>query len=245
MAWQVCSPWTTPDKLCCEGSGTTEDCSGDSTPLVYSWTDEQYIIAASDILFARTCFMYPGVCSATVWPCIGGCKHTPHRCACCGTYSAIQLPTDFAVDASSIVVTEDGVPLDPSAYRLERGNILVRLDGLRWQRNSFGLPGSGCVETIVEYEAGASPPIELQMATAELACELKKACNGDVCELSERVTRVARRGVEFELSDLADLLKTGATGLPMVDHAILVHGVCGRDSMMDPVDAYGLGWSVS
>lgn len=244
MARQVCSPWTTPDKLCCAGAGTTEDCStGAPVPLQYSWTDEDYILAASNILFARTCFLYPGTCSATVWPCID-CGCTPHPCACCGTYSAIQLPTSFDV-ISIVSVTEDGVVLDPSAYRLERGNVLVRMDGNRWQRNSFGLPGSECVETVIEYTAGAEPPAELQMAAAELACELKKACNGGQCALPERVTQVARRGVSFKMADLEALLSSGSTGLPLVDHALSVHGNCGGPTFGDPVDTYRFGWGVS
>lgn len=245
MAWQVCAPWTTPDKLCCEGGGSTDDCAGGSVPLVYMWTDEEYILAASDILFAQTCFLYPGMCSATVWPCIGPCNHEPNPCACCGTYSAITLPTTFPVDPDSITVTIDGAPLDSSAYRLERGNVLVRVDGLRWQPNSFGLPNSQCAETIVSYDAGALPPIELQMAAAELACELKKACNGDDCGLTDRVTRINRRGVQMDLMDLTEMLKSGSTGLPTVDRAIAIHGNCSHDAIMDPLDMLKFGWSTS
>lgn len=244
MAWQVCSPWTTPDKLCCEGDGDTTDCAtGDPVSLVYEWTDEDYILAASNILFARTCFLYPGVCEATVWPCIG-CTCKPHPCACCGTYSAITLPTSFDV-IEIVSVEEDGVALDPSAYRVERRNILVRLDGNRWQRNSFALPGSECAETTIEYTSGAEPPVELQMAAAELACELKKACNGQECALPGHVKSVTRRGVEFDLTDLTELLKTGSTGLPMVDYAIQVHGNCPAESFMDPLDTYRYGWQVT
>lgn len=243
MARQVCSPWTTPEKLCCEGGGDTTDCAGDSTPLVYTWTDEDYILAASNILFARTCFQYPGVCEATVWPCIG-CRCRPHPCSCCGTYSAITLPTDFPV-IEITSVEEDGVVLNPANYRLERHNVLVRTDGLRWQRNSFGLPDSDCVETVIEYTTGAEPPVELQMAAADLACELKKACNGQECALPDRVTGITRRGIEMDLVDLGDLLKTGATGLAMVDHAISVHGQCSHDNLADPMDIYRHGWSTS
>lgn len=242
MGMSVCSPWTTPDKLCCEGGGTSTSCDGSSVPLVYEWTDEQYIMAASDILFARTCYLYPGVCDQVVWPCICcGCQC--HPCAC-GLYSAIELPTDYDV-LSITQVTENGVVLAPTAYRVERRNVLVRIDGLRWNApNSFALPDSTAVETIVEFEAGRMPPIELQMAAAELACALKKACNGDDCELPPHVTALARRGVSMDLTDLSDLLKTGTTGLPMVDHAISVHGNCGGASFHDPAHIYR-GWNVS
>jgi len=241
MGMQVCSPWTTPDKLCCEGGGTSTSCDGTSTPLVYEWTDADFILAASNILFERTCYLYPGTCPQIVWPCICcGCQR--HPCAC-GTYSAIELPTDYDV-LGITQITEDGVVLAPAAYRLERRNVVVRLDGLTWNVNSFNLPNSSAVETIVEFDAGRLPPIELEMAAAELACELKKACNGNDCDLPPHVKSLARRGVSIDLADLSDLLKTGTTGLPMVDHAISIHGKCGGASFHDPAHIYR-GWSVS
>ena len=104
------------------------------------------------------------------------------------------------------------------------------------ERNTFGLPGASGVETIVEYTVGIAPPIELQMAAADLADELKRACSGDSCALDPRVQSFARRGVHVELTDLEKLLKSGATGIPSVDHALKVHGNCagGSATMLDP-----------
>lgn len=240
---EVCSAWTTPDKLCCEGGGDVVECDGDVTPLVYEWTDEQVILAASNILFAKTCFRFPGTCTSEVWPCVScGCKR--HPCACSGVYSYLELPTDYEV-LSVTSVTIDGLVVDPSVYRIERRNLLVRVDGERWPcRNSFGLPDSNDPEIIVEYEHGRVPPIELQMAAAELACELKKACNGQSCALPAHVSSIVSRGVEMEFTDLAELMKSGATGLPMVDHAISVWSPCPQTSMVDPA-AKLRGWSVS
>jgi len=75
VASQVCAPWIDTDDLCCEGAGPdVVACDGTASPLVYKWTDDDFVLAASNILFARTCFLYPGVCTDTAWPCI---------CACC------------------------------------------------------------------------------------------------------------------------------------------------------------------
>jgi len=239
MGQQVCAPWTTPDKLCNAGGGTTDDCVNGTVPLVYSWDDDELVMAASNILYARTCFMYPGVCEYAVWPCVeGGCNlETCHPCVPCGP-SVIVLPSDVPV-VSITEITEDGVTLDPSAYRLERGRV-VRLDGLTWSRNTFGLPGVLGVETIVTYMAGVAPPIELQMAAADLAAELKKSCNGQACALDPRVQSFQRRGVTVELTDLEQLLKSGATGIPSVDHALAVHGNCsqGTATMFDTAARY-------
>lgn len=240
MSREVCAPWTTPDKLCNEGGGTTTDCVDGVVPLVYQWSDEELILAASNILYARTCFMYPGVCGPfDVWPCIDSRCYSPkHPCAPCVSYNVILLPSDLPVIAID-QITEDGVVLSPAAYRLDRGNRVVRLDGLRWQRNNFGLPGEG-VETIVSYTVGVAPPLELQMAAAALADELKKSCNGQSCALDPRVASFARRGVAVELTDLSEMLKSGATGIPIVDHALKVHGQCaqGTATMVDPAAPY-------
>jgi len=165
-----------------------------------------------------------------------------HPCAC-ATYSYIELPTDYDIIAINSVEI-DGIPLDASAYRVERGNILVRVDGEYWPgRNSFGLPGSTASEIVVDYDHGRVPPIELQMAAAELACSLKKACNGGDCDLPPYVTSILRRGVEINLTDLSEIMKSGSTGLPMVDHAVSVHTPCPTTKMFDP--AKGMrGWQV-
>lgn len=233
---QVCAPWAAPDDLCFEGGGTTDDCVEGAVPLEYKWSPEDLILAVSNLLFARTGFRYPGVCEFEVWPCIDGCWSERHECVPCCAYNVIALPTQLPV-VSIESITEDGVALDPSAYRLERRGRVVRLDGQRWQRNTFGLPcatGSG-VETIVTYQAGAVVPIEGRMAAAALADELMKSCNGQTCALPAQVTSFARRGVQVELTDLEDFMKSGATGIPIVDHFLRTHGAfANMPTMGDP-----------
>lgn len=236
MGQQVCAPWASPSDLCCEGPGTVDDCVNGTEALVFKWTDDELILAASNILYARTGYRFPGVCEFSVWPCVDGCRSDHHPCAPCVRYNVIMLPSDYPV-VSITEVTENGVMLAPADYRLDRGNRVVRLDGLPWQRNTFGLPTSdpNAVETIVTYQVGAAPPIEGRMAAAALACELKKSCNGNDCALPANVTSFSRRGVDVELTDLAEMLKSGATGIPIVDHFIAVHGMPrGWTTMSDP-----------
>lgn len=236
MGQQVCAPWAAPDELCCEGGGTTDDCVSGTVPLVYEWSDDELILAASNLLYARSGFRYPGVCEWSAWPCVPGCHSERHPCAPCVTYNVIVLPSDYPV-VSLVEVLEDGVPLNLADFRVERGNRVVRLDGLPWRSNTFGLPTSNAdaVETIVTYTAGVAPPIEGRMAAAALACELKKSCNGNECALPANVTSFARRGVSVELTDLAEMLKSGATGIPIVDHFLAVHGKpFGYTTMSDP-----------
>lgn len=242
MAMQVCSPWTNPCRLCCQGVTETHQCDNSVTEDTYSWNDYDYILAASNILFEKTCYLFPGVCENKVWPCSRcSCRH--HPCAC-GLYSAVELPTDY--DVLSIVEVKIGnTVIDPSAYRVERRNWLVRLDGQVWPvANSFGLPDTNVEEFTVSYEHGRIPPIQLKMAAAELACHLKKACDGDKCDLPANVTHIARRGVEIDLVDLQEMMKSGSTGLPMVDFAVSMYAPCPNMKMFDPAKG-PRGWQVS
>lgn len=221
----ACQPWTTPDKLCCEGGGDSIDCDGAVTPLEFRWSEEQVIAAATNLLFKRTCFRYPGLCERTVIPCI--CSRPV--CMCGRREHAIELTSDYPIhEITEVVEVVDGVEavLDASAYRLDEHRRLVRIDGQGWSK---------CWTDIkVSYTTGRMPPVELQMAAAELACELFKACRGTKCDLPPHVRSVTRRGVEHDIWDVVSLMSSGMTGLPMVDHALMVHGgPCRKSSMFD------------
>lgn len=235
MGREVCAPWVSPADLCCEGDGTTTDCVEGEVALVYKWSDEDLALAASNILHARTGRRYPGVCEHEVWPCVDhcrpGCSWSCSR-LCGPRGDRLVLPTSLEVLTAEVEI--DGVVLDGSLYRIE-GNTLVRIDGERWPRNNYGVTTDGGVELRVVFTAGAEPPIELRIAAADLACELKKSCNGQACSLDARVTSFARRGVAVELTDLSEMLKSGSTGIPSVDYALSVHEVRhGSATMHDP-----------
>lgn len=231
----VCAPWISSTDLCCEGNVGKLDCDGVTiTPLTYKWTDDELILAASNMLFARTCYRYPGSCTATVWPCVHCACHC-HPCACALWYK-IDLPTDYPI-LSVDEVRIDGVPMNTLDYRLDNSKWLVRIDGQPWPLcNSFGLPNTTSSEIQVDYTMGRTPPIELRMACGELVCELKKACEGSSdCSLPTSVKTIVRRGVAMDLRDVTDLLSTSQTGNPIIDHALKIHGNCSQHGkLFDP-----------
>lgn len=240
----VCSPWVEDTKLCCAGDASVDDCAtGLPVPLVYKWTDAELILAASNLLFARTCYVYPGLCSVTVWPC-NDCHCNCHPCAC-GTWSKLDLPTDYPIQEIT-EVRIDGVALDPADYRLDRSQWLVRMDGERWPTcNSFALPNTSSSEIQVDMVVGREPPIELQIAAADLVCEIKRACNGSAdCVLPPNVRSLVRRGVELEFENITDLFNTGQFGIPSVDMAIKNYGCHHHGSVYDPVRHFR-GYGVS
>lgn len=241
----VCAGWIDAASLCCAGDSAVTDCNGDDTALVFPWTDEELVLAASNILYARTCFRYPGTCSYTVWP-YTTCNCHCHPCAC-GTWSILKLPTDYPI-ISIEEVRLDGIPFDSSNYRLDNSNWLVRMDGKIWPScNSFDLPNTNSTSIQVDMTVGREPPIELKMAVADLACEMKKACNSDeTCNLPPHVRSIARRGVEIDIDDITTLFKDGLFGLPSVDMAIKIHGNCQSGGLVfDPTRHHFRGYGVS
>lgn len=241
--WQVCAPWVDPAALCCEGDQTITDCDDVEVPLVFQWTDEDYALAASNLLYNRTGRRWPGACSRTVWPCLS-CNCSDHPCGC-GTYDAIRLPSDYPI-TEIVEITIDGVPMAPAEYRLDEFDRVVKLDGTLWPScNNLGIVpvvGATCAEISVSYIAGRVPPIELQMAAAELACELKRACNGDAsCSLTgvrDHVQSISRRGVSLQLQDITELLQSGATGNAIIDHALAAYAVTKpMGYLFDPLNA--------
>lgn len=225
--YQVCAPWVDPETLCCAGEQQTTDCeTGEPVAMVFPASDEDYALAASNILYQRTGRRWPGVCEKTVWPC-AHCRCNSNPCGC-GCYHALVLGRDLPI-LSVELVELDGVPMATEDYRLDENQRLVRVDGHPWPvGNTMGLPCAGvssAVDLRVTYTAGREAPPELVLAARELACELKRACNGDEsCKLPERVRSVSRRGVNIELHDVAELLGSGMTGNAIIDHALEVHG---------------------
>lgn len=238
MGREVCAPWVTPDQLCCEGDVTQVDCAGDDVALDFKWSDDDLVLAASNILYGRTGYRYPGACTFQTWPCVDKCRPgCEWGCSrLCGRRGdRLVLPTKLEVLSASVVI--DGTPLDNTndAVFVIEGNALVRVDGERWPLQNYGVSGVAGVDLRVTYTAGDVPPIELQIAAADLACELKKSCNGNDCALDPRVSSFARRGVSVELTDLAEMLKSGSTGIPSVDYALSIHEVkLGAPTMHDP-----------
>jgi hypothetical protein len=114
----------------------------------------------------------------------------------------------------------DGVVLDPTAYRVDNGRLLVRQDGGRWpycqdMSKPLGAQGTWAVTVRV----GSPVPVGGQVAAGKLACELARAAAGDKgCELPQRWQTINRQGVTIAAGmDTFEDLDGGKTGIWLID----------------------------
>ncbi|MFB0617224.1 hypothetical protein [Streptomyces sp. AGS-58] len=120
-----------------------------------------------------------------------------------------------------VSVTIGGEALDPAAYRVDNGDLLVRTDG-RWpdcqdMSAPCGETGSFCVT----YRVGLPLDEAAIAAFSALVCHLVKGCGGSSCGCSlqrnRNVSRVSRQGVDLEFQDTTAMYADMRTGLPEVD----------------------------
>lgn len=130
------------------------------------------------------------------------------------TQAALRGPV-----ASIASVIIDGVVLDPTAYRVDDQQWLVRTDGNRWPIHQDLNLDAGAVNTwTVSYLRGTEVPDALLAAAGSLAIQYAKACASDAtCRLNGRVTSIIRQGTQMTLVDPTVMLKLGLTGLEEVD----------------------------
>lgn len=106
-------------------------------------------------------------------------------------------------------VKVDDVVLDPSAYRVEDGERLVRNDGLQW-------PACGGKNFTVTYLNAYKVDAMGAYAGGVLAWEfLKMLSSAKKCRLSARITSVNRQGMQMELTP--GMFPEGTTGIEEVD----------------------------
>jgi hypothetical protein len=139
-----------------------------------------------------------------------GCGHS--GCGCLGTREVTLYG-----NASSITqVKVDGAVLDPSAYRLDPGGRLVRLDGEAWPLcQNLAAPDTEDGTWSVTYTQGAAVDGLGAYAAGLLAGELVKACSGGECDLPASVTQIVRNGITMTLGTGA--FPGGRTGIQGVD----------------------------
>ncbi|MET8773315.1 hypothetical protein, partial [Streptomyces sp. NPDC004658] len=140
--------------------------------------------------------------------CTGGCT--------CSARCEAFMPFPVArVDQ----VMDQGTVLDPSAYRLDNGRILVRVDGDCWQEcQDYNLPATEPGTWSVTVTPGELLPRMGQIAAGELASQFAKACVGaGDCALPAELVSLTRNGVQLEMPDPATLVDNGLTGLFNVD----------------------------
>lgn len=212
-----CTPWTTVDRLCCDDlPNVGGPCDDAPTPATYAWTDEELIGAASKILFEMTGRRFPGLCEVKLRPC-DPCRTCGDCCEC--RYEFIPLVGVYPV-TEIVEVLIDGAVVPPASYRVDEYTRLVRTDGQRWPRwQNLGADPTVLGERSfqITYMTGRPVPADLQYAAALLACELKRACNGQGCGLPDRVQSVVRDGVSYQMLDAAEVAFNGSFGVPLID----------------------------
>lgn len=214
---EYCEPWTTPDKLCCPDVVGTDCDSGEEITATYKWSDEELIEMATNMLFRATCRLYPGHCPVTIRPCVE-CRCHRSPCDCTHRYPFIDLQDRYPVISVEEVLIDGAIF---TAWRLDDYHRLVRTDGECWPHcNDLILPPTEPNTMQVKYTAGRRPPLELQAAVAELACEMKRACNGGDCVFPRNVTSVSRQGITLNIAALQDAVGKFGTGLAFVDSVV-------------------------
>lgn len=149
--------------------------------------------------------------SGGLWYNACGCRRGDCSCT---ELSEVILPGPVG---SIVSVSVDGVVLDRTAYRVDNGGRLVRLDGEKWPVCQ-DMTGDGFQ---VRYYRGARPNIMTNAAAGALAAEFYAACQGGACRLPGNVTSMTTQGssYEFETVDYPD----GKTGIPEVDAVIRIY----------------------
>lgn len=110
----------------------------------------------------------------------------------------------------------DGAVLDPSTYRVDNGNRLVRTDGGVWPKcQDMAAPHDADGAFSVTY-LNAWPVDGLgAYAAGKLAYEFAQACTGGVCGLPNGVQSISRLGVTLEIP--LGMFENGVTGITEVD----------------------------
>lgn len=148
---------------------------------------------------------------------VGGCGG---GCSCASRCEvALSGPTTKA-DVSSVKINGDTV--DPDAYQVHNGYLLVRVDGTCWP--TCNNPGQEVAGFEVTYQRGLAIPTAVQSAYEVLACEYAKACaDRSGCRLPSRLRSLTRQGVEVEVEPAAVATGIGrdwSTGIDEVDRVI-------------------------
>jgi len=143
----------------------------------------------------------------------------------CTALSEVILPGPVGAVTEVLL---DGAVLDPSAYRVDNGNRLVRLDGGVWPACQDMAASDGVGTFFVTYYLGIAPNALLDYAAGVLAQEYALACLGSECRLPSNVTAITRQGVSYQMN--ADPFGSGFTGIEEVDAVVRIYNPNGLKS---------------
>jgi hypothetical protein len=201
--------------------------------------------ARADALASQTMRMLTGYsvggCPVTLRPCTISCvsgtygwdwsgsTFTPHinslgqwvnSCGCPSGCGCTALSTVRLGGGGTVVeVKVDGAVLAPTAYRVQGGTDLVRLDGGMWPAcQDMALEDTEAGTFSVTMQRGGSVDGLGAYAAGLLACEYAKSCTGQKCRLPSNATNVTRQGIAIDLSPAA--FPDGLTGIREVDLVI-------------------------
>lgn len=173
----------------------------------------------------------PNINAQGQWVNTCGCV-SPDSCSCVSVQEVI-LP---GVVGDIVRVRLNGANLDPTAYRVDGGNRLVRQDGESWPVcQDMNLPATDDDAFVVEFYNGTAPDSSLNFAAGTLALEFYKACQGQTCQLPSGVTSIVRQGISMEIAN--GLFVNGYTGIKTVDAIISIYNPYGhksRPSVLSP-----------
>ena len=233
-----CAPWA-----------NTADIDDTCVPNVDSYPDgvvEDALTAASEILYKLSGSRFAGDCETTIRPCAraDGMSSASDRyahswspvvwqgiCGCkwpgeCGSTTRTEVVLQPRPVREVTLVMVDGEVIDPSIYRVDEWDRLVRLpeaDGTRlgWpccSRTDLPATEPGTFEVTLSY--GMPVPQSGKQAAIALGLELAKArCPevGGECRLPQRVQNLTRQGIQMVVLDPQDFLDKGRTGIVDVD----------------------------
>lgn len=158
-------------------------------------------------------------------PYVGQGGQWMNACGCAGDGCScvkvreVLLPTSVGVGRVDSVVV-DGVELDPSAYRIDNSNRLVRTDGEDWPVCQDMNKESGEDTFFVTYLDGNEVDGVGAYVAGTLAAEFAKACVNKDCALPANVQSITRQGVTLELDP--EMFTGGITGVRTVDSYIRI-----------------------
>src|SRR5258708_2123878 len=123
--------------------------------------------------------------------------------------SEIKLPAPVHAITE---VKVDGNVLATSAYRLDGGHILVRIDGSTWpSMNSLALADTQVGTWSVTAQYGETIPTGAAIAIGELSCEFLKGMSGHDCRFPHALKQLSPQPYPLTIPHLSPLFHHSPT----------------------------------